>query len=151
MCHEATSVGLPDSIDSDKGTVMLEDFDHADVISCIGHNPGTNYARVLTTLREAAKCGCAIGVFNRLRERRLERFAAPQNPFEMATLGWTPTTDATKINDINDESNFLGRRTQQTADTLKFQPLLAQTHRCLGNVEVACNFSRGAAAVILHF
>ncbi len=39
MCHEATSVGLPESIGVGKGTVTLEDFDHADAIFCIGHNP----------------------------------------------------------------------------------------------------------------
>lgn len=30
MCHEATSVGLPESIGVGKGTVTLEDFDHCD-------------------------------------------------------------------------------------------------------------------------
>lgn len=90
MCHEATSVGLPDSIGVGKGTVSLEDFDHADAIFCIGHNPGTNHPRMLATLREASKRGCKIVVFNPLRERGLERFQAPQNPFEMATLGSTP-------------------------------------------------------------
>ena len=90
MCHEATSVGLPDSIGVGKGTVTLEDFDHADAIFCIGHNPGTNHPRMLGTLREASKRGCKIVVFNPLRERGLERFQAPQNPFEMLTLGSTP-------------------------------------------------------------
>lgn len=90
MCHEATSVGLPDSIGVGKGTVTLEDFDHADAIFCIGHNPGTNHPRMLATLRDASKRGCKIVVFNPLRERGLERFAAPQNPFEMVTLGSTP-------------------------------------------------------------
>jgi molybdopterin-dependent oxidoreductase alpha subunit len=90
MCHEATSVGLPDSIGVGKGTVTLEDFDHADAIFCIGHNPGTNHPRMLGTLREASKRGCKIVVFNPLRERGLERFQAPQNPFEMVTLGSTP-------------------------------------------------------------
>ena len=90
MCHEATSVGLPDSIGVGKGTVTLEDFDYADAIFCIGHNPGTNHPRMLGTLREASKRGCKIVVFNPLRERGLERFAAPQNPFEMVTLGSTP-------------------------------------------------------------
>ncbi|MFY8210919.1 MAG: molybdopterin-dependent oxidoreductase, partial [Caulobacter sp.] len=32
MCHEPTSVGLPDSIGLGKGSVTLEDFDHADLI-----------------------------------------------------------------------------------------------------------------------
>ena len=57
MCHEATSVGLPESIGVGKGTVTLEDFDHADAIFCIGHNPGTNHPRMLATLREASKRG----------------------------------------------------------------------------------------------
>lgn len=90
MCHEATSVGLPESIGVGKGTVSLEDFDHADAIFCIGHNPGTNHPRMLTTLRAASKRGCPIVVFNPLRERGLERFEYPQNPFEMLTLGSTP-------------------------------------------------------------
>jgi len=89
MCHEATSVGLPESIGVGKGTVTLADFDHADAIFSIGHNPGTNHPRMLGTLREASRRGCKIIVFNPLRERGLERFAAPQDPIEMLTLGST--------------------------------------------------------------
>jgi len=86
MCHEATSVGLPESIGVGKGTVSLEDFDHADAVFCIGHNPGTNHPRMLATLREVSKRGGTIVVFNPLRERGLERFASPQSPLEMLTL-----------------------------------------------------------------
>jgi anaerobic selenocysteine-containing dehydrogenase len=43
MCHEAGSVSLPQSIGVGKGTVSLEDFDHADLILSFGHNPGTNH------------------------------------------------------------------------------------------------------------
>jgi molybdopterin-dependent oxidoreductase alpha subunit len=85
MCHEATSVGLPESIGVGKGTVQLEDFDHCDAIFSIGHNPGTNHPRMLGTLREASKRGAAIVVFNAMRERGLERFANPQDPVEMLT------------------------------------------------------------------
>jgi len=90
MCHEATSVGLPESIGVGKGTVTLEDFDHCDAVFCIGHNPGTNHPRMLTTLREVAKRGVPIIVFNPLRERGLERFTSPQHPVEMLTLSSTP-------------------------------------------------------------
>jgi len=89
MCHEPTSVGLPDSIGVGKGSVTLEDFDHADLILSFGHNPGTNHPRMMTTLREAARRGAPILVFNPLKERALERFASPQDPVEMATLGAT--------------------------------------------------------------
>jgi molybdopterin-dependent oxidoreductase alpha subunit len=89
MCHEATSVGLPRSIGIGKGTVSLEDFDHADLILSIGHNPGTNHPRMMTTLHAASRRGTPIVVLNPLRERALERFAAPQDPLEMATFGAT--------------------------------------------------------------
>jgi formate dehydrogenase major subunit len=42
MCHEPTSVGLPESIGIGKGTVVLDDFASADVIFIMGQNPGTN-------------------------------------------------------------------------------------------------------------
>src|SRR6478609_3941570 len=85
MCHEATSVGLPKSIGVGKGTVTLEDFDHADAVFCIGHNPGTNHPRMLNTLRACSKRGAAIVSINPLRERGLERFISPQHPSEMLT------------------------------------------------------------------
>jgi molybdopterin-dependent oxidoreductase alpha subunit len=90
MCHEATSVGLPQSIGVGKGTVLLEDFDHADAIFIIGQNPGTNSPRMMTSLRNASRRGTRIVSINPFRERALERFQAPQNPVEMATLTSTP-------------------------------------------------------------
>ena len=90
MCHEATSVGLPKSIGIGKGTVSLEDFDHADLILSIGHNPGTNHPRMMATLRDVARRGGKIIVFNPLKERSLERFESPQSVVEMATLSATP-------------------------------------------------------------
>jgi molybdopterin-dependent oxidoreductase alpha subunit len=89
MCHEATSVGLPLSIGIGKGTVSLEDFDHAELIISMGHNPGTNHPRMMTTLHAASRRGTPIVVLNPLRERALERFAAPQDPLEMATFSAT--------------------------------------------------------------
>lgn len=89
MCHEATSVGLPQTIGIGKGTVSLDDFDACDLIISMGHNPGTNHPRMMGTLHECARRGVPIIVFNPLRERALERFADPQNPIEMGTLGST--------------------------------------------------------------
>ncbi|ESZ24057.1 FdhF/YdeP family oxidoreductase [Mesorhizobium sp. L2C084A000] len=94
MCHEATSVGLPKSIGVGKGTVTLEDFNHADAIFSFGHNPGTNHPRMMTTLHQAARRGVPIIVFNPLKERALERFAAPQDPVEMVTMSSTPIASA---------------------------------------------------------
>jgi molybdopterin-dependent oxidoreductase alpha subunit len=89
MCHEPTSVGLPESIGIGKGTVVLDDFAYADAIFVIGQNPGTNSPRMMTELRNASRRGVPIVVFNPLRERALERFAAPQDPIEMATFSST--------------------------------------------------------------
>jgi molybdopterin-dependent oxidoreductase alpha subunit len=86
MCHEATSVGLPQSIGVGKGTVLLEDFDETDCIFIFGQNPGTNSPRMMTNLRDASRRGAAIISFNPFRERALERFQHPQSPVEMATL-----------------------------------------------------------------
>ena len=94
MCHEATSVGLPKSIGVGKGTVTLEDFEHADAIFCIGHNPGTNHPRMLGTLREVSRRGAPIIVINPMRERGLERFQDPQAPVEMITNGATTIASA---------------------------------------------------------
>ncbi|MET0332072.1 MAG: FdhF/YdeP family oxidoreductase, partial [Dyella sp.] len=90
MCHEATSVGLPQSIGVGKGTVTLEDFDHCDALFSFGHNPGTNHPRMLATLREVSKRGAPILAFNPLPERGLERFTSPQSPVEMITGKSTP-------------------------------------------------------------
>jgi molybdopterin-dependent oxidoreductase alpha subunit len=90
MCHEPTSVGLPKSIGIGKGTVSLEDFDLAELIISIGHNPGTNHPRMMTPLRDASRRGARIIVLNPLKERALERFEAPQAPIEMITASSTP-------------------------------------------------------------
>ena len=95
MCHEATSVGLPESLGVGKGTVLLEDFDKADAIFIFGQNPGTNSPRMMTSLRNAARRGASIISFNPFRERALERFQAPQSPIEMVTL--SSTTISSKL------------------------------------------------------
>ncbi|WP_041070190.1 FdhF/YdeP family oxidoreductase [Candidatus Ishikawella capsulata] len=89
MCHEPTSVGLPPSIGVGKGTITLEDFNHCDLVICIGHNPGTNHPRMLGTLRQVSKRGAIILAINPLKERGLESFASPKHPIEMLSLNYT--------------------------------------------------------------
>ncbi|MEQ9947807.1 FdhF/YdeP family oxidoreductase [Pectobacterium aroidearum] len=85
MCHEASGIGLKQSVGVGKGTIRLDDFEHADAIFVFGQNPGTNHPRMLHSLRHAADRGAHIVSFNTLRERGLERFANPQNPLELLT------------------------------------------------------------------
>lgn len=85
MCHEASGVGLKQSIGVGKGTIRLNDFEKADAIFVFGQNPGTNHPRMLHSLRHAADRGAKVVSFNTLRERGLERFADPQKPLEVVT------------------------------------------------------------------
>jgi len=83
MCHESSGVALSETIGTGKGTVSIEDFDHADLIFVIGQNPGTNHPRMLTTLRAAAKRGAMIVAINPLKEVALTKFAHPQHPLDL--------------------------------------------------------------------
>ncbi len=83
MCHESTSVALPESIGVPVGTVILDDFEHTDCLFFFGQNVGSNAPRMLHQLAEARSRGADIITFNPLRERGLERFANPQNPVEL--------------------------------------------------------------------
>lgn len=85
MCHESTSVALPESIGVPVGTVILDDFELTDCILFFGQNVGTNSPRMLHPLQEASKRGVPIITFNPLKERGLERFTNPQAPIEMLT------------------------------------------------------------------
>jgi molybdopterin-dependent oxidoreductase alpha subunit len=83
MCHETTSVALPESIGVPVGTITLDDFQHADAIFFFGQNVGSNSPRMLHDLQEARRRGVPIVTFNPLRERGLEEFTNPQSPKEM--------------------------------------------------------------------
>ncbi|MCP3442281.1 FdhF/YdeP family oxidoreductase [Bradyrhizobium sp. CCGUVB14] len=87
MCHETTSVALPEVIGVPVGTVLLKDFDETDCIFFFGHNTTTNAPRMLHPLQEAAQRGVPIVTFNPLRERGLERFVNPQSPVQMIAGG----------------------------------------------------------------
>jgi molybdopterin-dependent oxidoreductase alpha subunit len=91
MCHETTSVALPQSIGTPVGTILLEDYKHTDCILSFGQNVGTNAPRLLHTLQEVRQRDVPIIVFNPLRERGWEEFVSPQNPVQMVT------GDATQI------------------------------------------------------
>lgn len=94
MCHEASGVGLKQSIGVGKGTIRMDDFEQADAIFVFGQNPGTNHPRMLHSLKHAASRGARIVSFNTLRERGLERFTDPQNPIQMLTPKSSPISSA---------------------------------------------------------
>ncbi len=87
MCHESTSVALPQVIGVPVGTVTLDDFAHTDCVFLFGHNTSTNAPRMLHPLQECARRGVPIISVNPLRERGLERFVNPQSPVQMVFGG----------------------------------------------------------------
>jgi molybdopterin-dependent oxidoreductase alpha subunit len=78
MCHESSGAGLLETLGTGKGTVQLDDFEHADAIFVVGQNPGTNHPRMLSTLRAAKQRGATVVAVNPLREPGLLRFRHPQ-------------------------------------------------------------------------
>lgn len=94
MCHETTSVALPEVIGAPVGTVTLKDFDEVDLILSFGQNVGSNSPRMLHQLKDAVKRGTTIITFNPLKERGLERFVDPQNPAQMLS------SDETRISTL---------------------------------------------------
>lgn len=78
MCHESSGVGLTETVGIGKGSVTLEDFQHAELILVFGQNPGTNHPRMLNSLEKAKKNGARIIVINPLKEVALVQFKNPQ-------------------------------------------------------------------------
>jgi molybdopterin-dependent oxidoreductase alpha subunit len=108
MCHESTSVALPEVFGVPVGTVLLEDFEKTDCIFFFGHNTTTNAPRMLHPLQEAAQRGVPIITFNPLRERGLERFTNPQNPIQMVLGGTRISSQYHQVRFGGDAAAILG-------------------------------------------
>jgi len=85
MCHESTSVALPETIGVPVGTVRLDDFEHTDAIFFFGQNVGVSSPRMLHQLQQARQRNVPIVTFNPLKEVGLVHFANPQSPVQMLT------------------------------------------------------------------
>jgi molybdopterin-dependent oxidoreductase alpha subunit len=85
MCHESTSVGLPETIGVPVGTVVLDDFALADCFFFFGQNVGTNSPRMLHLLQDARERGVPVVTFNPLREPGLVSFVNPLSAVQMLT------------------------------------------------------------------
>jgi molybdopterin-dependent oxidoreductase alpha subunit len=79
MCHESSGLAMKEAVGVGKGTVTLDDFLAAEVILCIGQNPGTNHPRMLSTLEAAVERGARLVAVNPLKEAGLLGFAHPQH------------------------------------------------------------------------
>ncbi len=78
MCHESSGTALIEAIGVGKGSVTVDDIEHADLIVVAGQNPGTNHPRMLSVLAKAKANGARIIAVNPLPEAGLIRFKDPQ-------------------------------------------------------------------------
>lgn len=86
-CHQATGVGLTNSIGSGTATVSLEDLALADCIFVIGANPSSNHPRFIHQLKNCRERGGQVIVINPAKEPGLVRFAVPKSAKSMITGG----------------------------------------------------------------
>jgi molybdopterin-dependent oxidoreductase alpha subunit len=87
MCHESSGAALSETLGIGKGSITLDDFNHADLVIVIGQNPGTNHPRMLTALSETKKRGGKIISINPLPEVGLINYKDPQNPLKWIGKG----------------------------------------------------------------
>ncbi|MBB4077407.1 molybdopterin-dependent oxidoreductase alpha subunit [Lewinella aquimaris] len=106
MCHESTSKALAEVIGLGKGSVTLEDIHEADLIICMGQNPGTNHPRMLSALETMKERGGRMISVNPLPETGLKNFVNPQRPLKMVT-GGTDLTDLFLQVKINEDQSLL--------------------------------------------
>ena len=78
-CHQASGVGLSQSIGTSTATIELDDLDHADLVFLIGANPSSNHPRFMRTLMDVRRRGGQVIVINPARERGLINFSVPSD------------------------------------------------------------------------
>ena len=108
MCHESSGVALSRSIGIGKGTVTLEDFNHADLVIVVGQNPGTNHPRMLSALSSCKRNGGSVLSINPLEEAAMKRFKHPQEIFGMLGRGTQIADDHIPVRINGDSALFKG-------------------------------------------
>ena len=86
-CHQATGVGLGESIGTGTATVELEDLSGCDTFFLIGANPASNHPRLIHQLKALRDRGGDVIVINPAKEAGLVKFAVPKSPTSLITGG----------------------------------------------------------------
>ena len=79
FCHQASGVGLSQSLGTSTATIELDDLDHTDLVFLIGSNPASNHPRFMRILMDVRRRGGQVIVINPARERGLENFSVPSD------------------------------------------------------------------------
>lgn len=78
-CHQASGVGLGQSLGGGTSTVTLEDLRKCDLVVLIGANPASNHPRLMRFLLDLRRRGGKVVVVNPFREIGLLRFSVPSD------------------------------------------------------------------------
>lgn len=108
MCHESSGTALTESIGIGKGSVTVDDIEHADLILIAGQNPGTNHPRMLSVLEKAKANGARVVAINPLPEAGLIRFKDPQKVHGMIGRGVPIADEFVQIRLGGDMALFAG-------------------------------------------
>jgi molybdopterin-dependent oxidoreductase alpha subunit len=82
-CHQASGVGLGQSLGTGTATVTLEDVEHTDLFFLIGGNPASNHPRLMRTLMTVRRRGGHVIVINPVKEVGLVNFRVPSDPWSL--------------------------------------------------------------------
>lgn len=78
-CHQATGVGLNQSLGTGTATVTLDDLETSDLAMIIGGNPASNHPRLMTSLTHLRRRGGKVIVINPVRELGMVKFRIPSD------------------------------------------------------------------------
>lgn len=92
-CHQASGVGLDNTIGTGTSTVELSDLNGCDTIFVIGANPASNHPRFIYKLKACRDRGGRVVIINPAREPGLIRFALPKSPKSLIAGGSEIATD----------------------------------------------------------
>jgi molybdopterin-dependent oxidoreductase alpha subunit len=105
-CHQATNIGLHNTIGTGTATIELEDLNHCDLIFVIGANPASNHPRFIHKLQACRERGGDVIVINPAREPGLVRFAVPKSARSMISGGTAIATEYLQPNIGSDLAVF---------------------------------------------
>ncbi len=78
-CHQASGVGLTNTVGVGTATVSFDDLEECDGVFLIGGNPASNHPRMMTSLMRLKNRSGKIIVVNPLLEKGLIKFKVPSN------------------------------------------------------------------------
>lgn len=106
-CHQASGVGLGESVGVGTATVQATDLEKADLVFLIGGNPASNHPRLMTHLMHLRRRGGQVIVVNPVRETGLVRFRIPSDPWSLV-FGTKIATDYVQLHIGGDIAYLMG-------------------------------------------